>query len=161
MTGPIMFASTLPALPGSYALLFSLPETVTLAVGRLGVFEFPDGDYLYLGSAHGSGGLRARIAHHVRTAAQPHWHLDWLRPRMLALGGWFSTASGNLECTWSQSILRLPGTCTPAPGFGAADCRSRCVSHLVRLPESLNNQTIELLLAETNGGISPTWVRFI
>ena len=124
----------LPASPGSYALWFDLPVDVRRKIGRLGEFDFPRGSYLYFGSAHGPGGLCARVHHHRRVAAHPRWHLDWLRPELSLIGIWFTTAPGNWECAWSQAILELPGVTIPAPGFGAADCRSGCAAHLVELP---------------------------
>lgn len=121
----------LPIVPGSYALHLRIDEPARLTVGRLGTFCFPCGDYFYLGSAHGPGGLRARLRHHVWSTARPLWHLDWLRPHTVLLGGWFSTTAGALECAWSKALLALPGVVAPARGFGAADCRSGCVAHLV------------------------------
>lgn len=122
---------SLPAEPGSYALHLALRAPVCLEVGRLGIFAFPAGDYVYLGSARGPGGLRARLCHHARAAEHPHWHLDWLRRHAVLLGGWAAPGSLNLECVWSQALLRLPGASIPVPGFGAADCRNRCPAHLV------------------------------
>lgn len=138
----------LPAGPGSYALLLSLRAPVCLMVGRLGKFQFPAGDYLYLGSAHGPGGLGARLRHHMRVAGHPHWHLDWLRPHADLLGGWFATGPGPLECAWSQALLRLPGVTVPVPGFGAADCRSGCPAHLISLPEGWRMREVEVVLSQ-------------
>jgi len=129
----------LPASPGSYALFLSLPEAEHLAIGRLGASDFPAGVYVYLGSANGPGGLRARLAHHARIANRPQWHLDYFRPYAQITGGVFTeeTRSGALplECAWSQQLLRLPGTRPAAPGFGSADCHSGCPAHLIWLPE--------------------------
>ena len=55
----------LPAMSGTYALLLRLDAAVQLAVGRLGDFTFPEGDYVYVGSARGPGGLRARVRRHI------------------------------------------------------------------------------------------------
>jgi Uri superfamily endonuclease len=130
--------TSLPAGPGSYTLFLWLPGAVHLAVGRLGAFDFPPGVYAYLGSAHGPGGLRARLAHHARVAARPHWHLDYFRPSVQITGGLLDeeTHAGALplECAWSQQLLRLPGARPAAPGFGSADCRSGCPAHLIWLP---------------------------
>ncbi len=128
----------LPSEPGSYALHLILREPVCLAVGRLGEFAFPAGDYLYLGSARGPGGLRARLRHHARIAACPHWHLDWLSPHAVLAGCWYSTGGDSQECVWSQALLRLPGAVVPAPGFGAADCHRGCAAHLVAFPNGMD-----------------------
>lgn len=127
----------LPASPGSYALLLSLPAPVCRQVGRLGTFNFPTGDYVYFGSASGPGGLRARVRHHARIASRPHWHLDWLRPDAVLQGGWFAPVPGPWECAWSKAASGMPGAVIPAPGFGAADCRQGCTAHLLMFPQHL------------------------
>ncbi|HEX9029228.1 MAG TPA: DUF123 domain-containing protein, partial [Anaerolineales bacterium] len=55
----------LPAAPGSYVLYLRLSQRLELGVGRLGRLSFPAGEYLYLGSAGGPGGLRARLGRHI------------------------------------------------------------------------------------------------
>ncbi len=67
--------------PGTYVLVLAVPRTPRISVGRLGIAGFPAGTYLYIGSAWGPGGLRARIAHHFKPAWRPHWHIDYLRRR--------------------------------------------------------------------------------
>ena len=54
------------AEPGTYALLLRLDKQERITVGKLGTFDFPVGYYLYVGSALGPGGLRARLARHRR-----------------------------------------------------------------------------------------------
>lgn len=112
-------------------MVLRLAEPASLIIGRLGIFKFPAGVYLYSGSAWGAGGLRARVAHHVRIAATPRWHFDHLRPRGMLDGGWYSLAPGALECLWSQAMTGLPGAFVPAPGFGSSDCCHGCPAHLV------------------------------
>jgi Uri superfamily endonuclease len=135
--GPLEPATiaSLPAGPGSYALCLSLAQAAHLAIGRLGAFDFPAGVYVYIGSANGPGGLRARLAHHARLAAHPQWHLDYFRPYARITGGYLVEASLAgvlpLECAWSQQILRLPGARPAAPGFGSADCRRGCQAHFI------------------------------
>jgi len=48
---------------GSYALVLRLPSRRKIQVGKLGLFEFPRGHYIYLGSA--LGGLDARVGRHL------------------------------------------------------------------------------------------------
>lgn len=137
----------LPALPGSYVLHLLLQEPVLLAVGRSGSFAFSPGSYLYFGSAFGQGGLRARLAHHLRGTASPRWHIDYLRRLAAPVGGWYSTQTARLECRWSQRLSQQPGVLVPAPGFGAADCRQGCAAHLLYLPE-WQPQALGALLAQ-------------
>jgi Uri superfamily endonuclease len=123
----------IPALPGSYALILHLARPQTARVGQLGYFAFPAGTYAYFGSARGSGGLRARVSHHLKSSAIPHWHLDWLRPHCEAVAVVFRLGGESLECSWAQKILPLPGVGVIAPGFGSRDCRSGCPAHLLYL----------------------------
>jgi len=48
--------------PGTYALILSCASNARIQVGRLGTMRLQRGYYVYLGSALGPGGLRARIA---------------------------------------------------------------------------------------------------
>lgn len=68
----------IPALPGSYVLVFDLKQPLGLEVGRLGMVTLAPGRYVYFGSAWGPGGLQARIRRHVRPDKSPHWHIDYL-----------------------------------------------------------------------------------
>jgi Uri superfamily endonuclease len=52
--------------PGTYALILSCSTNIRVQIGRLGTMLLQPGYYVYLGSALGSGGLRARIAHHQK-----------------------------------------------------------------------------------------------
>ncbi len=140
----------LPAAPGSYALHLFLPAQVRLSVGRLGMIDFPTGSYFYLGSAHGPGGLRARLKHHSQITQHPHWHIDWLRPHARLVGGWFALDSHvsllSLECAWSQALVQMPDAWLPAAHFGSSDCRSGCGSHMVAFTHPPGLSEVEELL---------------
>ncbi|HEX9018092.1 MAG TPA: GIY-YIG nuclease family protein [Anaerolineaceae bacterium] len=137
----------IPTSSGSYALHIVLPAAQEIRIGRLGTFRFPAGNYLYTGSAHGPGGLRARLRHHVRPVANPHWHLDFLRPFAVLQNGWYTLENGALECAWSKALQGQGGGLIPARGFGAADCHNRCHSHLVYFPSDLSRAEIEARLS--------------
>jgi len=132
--------TSIPTSAGVYALLLVLIEPVTLNVGRLGEAPFPAGDYVYLGSARGPGGLRARLERHIQgDTSKPHWHIDYLRRRAVVYGYYYQVlGSGappiSLECAWSQAVVALPGAITPLPRFGASDCSAGCAAHLVAFP---------------------------
>ena len=146
-----VFNSTLPVSTGSYALQLHLSRAYPIQVGKFARAIFPAGEYIYLGSALGPGGLRARLARHLRASGKPHWHIDYLRSvsDVYTLGYVLADVeAGNqpLECTWSQALVKLPGAFIPLVGFGAGDCRSGCQAHLVGFPflstgmlESLQN----------------------
>jgi Uri superfamily endonuclease len=121
----------LPDNPGTYAVHLRLLNDQLLQIGRLGIFSFPAGEYVYSGSAFGPGGLRARLGRHLRGRGKPHWHIDYLRGAARVLGAWYSLSAHSLECQWSQALAELPGAFIPAPRFGASDCHSGCRAHLV------------------------------
>jgi Uri superfamily endonuclease len=121
----------LPSAPGTYALWLRLAHRATVTVGRLGTFAFPPGEYLYIGSALGPGGLAARVAHHARHSPSPHWHIDYLRRHAELVAVWHRTGRVHREHDWAAALMQWPGATVPVAGFGASDCR--CPAHLVRL----------------------------
>ncbi len=128
---PLIFcasAVSAPAAPGAYALWLRLASPLDVRAGtRRGVL--PAGDYLYCGSANGPGGLRARLARHMRKNKRVHWHIDQLTSAAKALGA-FILEGGN-ECALNAALAALP---VPLQGFGSSDCR-RCAAHLRFWPE--------------------------
>jgi Uri superfamily endonuclease len=124
----ISAADELPPLPGSYALALRLPQARTLRVGRLGRLEFPAGVWLYVGSARGPGGLRARVGRHWRGPAHARWHVDYLRRTAEPLGAAVRVADAALECRWAALLAGAPHWAAGPKGFGASDCR--CATHL-------------------------------
>ena len=112
---------SIPAEPGSYLLWLGLPGELELSVGQLGAFRFPAGDYLYLGSAHGPGGLRARLGRHLRGDGKTHWHIDYLREAVSVHAvGWQKAAKGlpgRLECSWSRGTGRAAEYYRASPWF--------------------------------------------
>jgi Uri superfamily endonuclease len=137
----------LPAGPGAYALLLRVAEPRRVAIGRLGNFLFQSGEFVYLGSACGPGGLRGRLRRHLGLLpARPHWHIDYLRRAAKVSAVYWTQCATHLEgalhmpgatkpieCLWSQALAALPGASIPAPGFGARDCKAGCIAHLVAL----------------------------
>jgi len=119
---------------GTYVLALWLDAGCCLAVGGLGRHRFPAGWYLYVGSARGPGGLRARLERHHRRLGpdkRAHWHVDYLREWGTWGGAWIRPSGERLECTWARELARLPGASVVVPQFGASDCR--CAAHLVRV----------------------------
>jgi Uri superfamily endonuclease len=142
----------IPSLGGSYALGLILNSRRTIPIGRLGIFDFPAGYYIYLGSAHGAGGLRARISHHQRLAVNPRWHLDYLRACTVVDGIWYQVGAVGLECVWSKSAQgRYLRGCIAA-GFGASDCQNGCLTHLWWIGQT-QSRFIEFLLEQGEKGV--------
>ena len=114
--------------PGTYALVLFCASSARIRVGRLGTMQLQRGYYVYLGSALGPGGLRARIAHHQRRSTRPHWHIDHLRGHTRFHSVWLSYDGKRHEHEWARATQKVKDATIPFPRFGASDCS--CPSHL-------------------------------
>lgn len=122
-------------LKGTYLLFCWLDRPLArVRIGRLGQYDLAPGCYLYIGSAFGPGGLRARLAHHQRREKpRPHWHFDYLRPFLDIQEVWaISAGARHMEQEWCASLLATGLWSVPIPGFGASD--SACPAHLLYRP---------------------------
>lgn len=121
---------------GTYVLCFESRVERQVDIGRFGRMGLRPGFYLYVGSAHGPGGLCARLARHRRRDKRKRWHIDYLRTHVRLLEVWCTCNENRLESEWSAVVASIPGASVPMPGFGASDCPGE--EHLfafVRLPE--------------------------
>lgn len=124
-------ADALPAVAGAYVLDLRLVRPVTLAIATLASPRLAAGRYAYVGSARGAGGIRARVARHLRPGKRARWHIDHLtaRARVAAV----IARPGGAECELVAALCRHAEVRVPAPGFGSSDC-ARCPAHLLALP---------------------------
>ncbi len=120
--------------PGTYVLVLHLDRAARIEVGKLGTLSFAAGYYCYVGSARGPGGLRARLARHLRRPKRLHWHVDYLLRETSVEEIWTAPSSDRLECSWARDLLTLPGAQVSVRGFGSSDCS--CQSHLVYVARS-------------------------
>ncbi len=118
----------LPRDKGAYVLLIELDSAFT---GRFSGRDFtlPAGHYAYCGSAHGPGGIAARVSRHFRCEKKPHWHIDQLTIAAREITA--RVFPGGNECDLAARLGNA-GAEPPLPGFGSSDCRS-CTSHLLAL----------------------------
>lgn len=128
-------------MEGTYALLLSWEPAGTGAssasqqveIGALGTLALRRGTYVYVGSAFGPGGLRARVHRHARRDGATHWHVDYLRAVTSLDAVWFTADVHCRECSWGQVLAEDPESRLPLQGFGASDCT--CSAHLVAYAE--------------------------
>ena len=120
----------LPEEKGTYVLIASVPQMKRIEVGQLGKFDIVPGYYAYVGSAFGSGGLRARLSHHLESIAAPHWHIDYLLRVAQPVEIWYTTASQKLEHHWAEVLEKAPQFRIPIPRFGSSDYHRSRSSHL-------------------------------
>ena len=129
MPQPPAPSTPFPAAPGDYVLWLALAQPAGLTIGRLGRIAFPAGAYAYAGSARGPGGLAGRLKHHLAVAAQPHWHIDYLRAVATLSQVWWLAEASPREHQWAAALACMPGAVLVVPRFGASDCT--CPAHLV------------------------------
>ena len=113
---------------GAYALVLLCSRGELVQIGKLGPLQLRRGFYVYVGSAVGPGGVRARVAHHQKLSPRPHWHIDYLRPHTRLDRIWYSHDRIRREHQWARVIHALRGASVPAAGFGSSDCH--CKTHL-------------------------------
>lgn len=113
--------------PGTYVLILQSDISTRVKIGRRGSLNVVPGYYLYIGSAFGPGGVRARVSRHFRAEKSMHWHIDYLREVLTPVGAWCSYDPERLEHRWAHALSGMRGM-SPVPGFGCTDCR--CASHL-------------------------------
>ncbi len=118
--------------PGTYAILLKNKVRKNIRVGKLGIYTFAPGYYVYLGSALGPGGLQGRLNRHIRREKKKHWHIDYIRSRMKLLEIWYAVQNKNSECLWALKLKMLNIASKDIIRFGSSDCR--CNSHLIFLP---------------------------
>jgi len=113
---------------GTYALILFCPGDRLVQIGKLGPLQLRRGFYVYVGSALGPGGVRARVAHHEKISPRPHWHIDFLRTHTRLDRVCYSLGHDRREHLWARVIRAFEGASVPIAGFGSSDCR--CAAHL-------------------------------
>ena len=105
---------------------------LSLNVGALGRMTFPQGAYVYVGSA--MNGLDARLRRHMNTSMGSHraihWHIDYLlRVEGVSIESIFVQESETKnECAIAAAVSERG---VPVKGFGCSDCH--CISHLFKV----------------------------
>ena len=112
--------------PGTYALIFRSRSTAKTQVGRWGKLELEPGYYVYVGSAFGPGGVRARVSRHCRRTKPKRWHIDYLRMYLRPIEAWYSHEPNHFEHEWAGLLSATRGL-SSIKAFGCSDCH--CYSH--------------------------------
>ena len=114
---------------GAYCLCIEVTDDLCLQIGALGLLEFPEGRYIYVGSA--LNGLESRVLRHLNTSKgifnAIHWHIDYLlREKNVSITAvYVRHSSKKIECEIASEVNRHG---SGVKGFGCSDCR--CQSHL-------------------------------
>lgn len=110
---------------GTYCIVMKLDRPTHIKVGRLGCGFFPQGYYVYVGSA--MNGLKQRIARHLSPLKKKHWHIDYLLDHTQIVATRTRESSDRRECFLSEEVRNISQD-SPMKGFGSSDCR--CKTHL-------------------------------
>jgi len=118
----------LSAASGAYLVVIGLAYALALS-GRFDGRCLHAGAYVYCGSAHGPGGIRARVARHMRRDKALRWHVDQATSVAVRLNA--AGFSGTNECDLVRALSASGDFGYPLSGFGSSDCRS-CTAHLLQ-----------------------------
>lgn len=113
---------------GTYALIMDCRVKKKVEVGKLGSISLMPGYYIYVGSAFGPGGLRARVHRHISESQKKHWHLDYIKLFTQPLEIWYSYEPVIREHQWAGIIKMSKHSRMLMKGFGSSDCS--CETHL-------------------------------
>ena len=121
----------------TYQLTIQVKQDSIIQIGKLGVFQFPAGYYVYTGSAKRN--LEARLKRHLSKTKTLKWHIDYLldasEVEITHVTRWTAP-----ECEVNQQgqgrVL--------IPHFGATDCHAGCGSHLKYLGQSTALSTLAI-----------------
>jgi len=107
----------------SYQLIISLSQNINIQIGKLGLFSFQKGTYVYAGSAKRN--MDARIKRHLSKDKNLHWHIDYLlankQTKIIKV-----IKSELSECDLNGHVKGK----IIAKDFGSSDCKENCKSHL-------------------------------
>ncbi len=129
----VIYTLDIPGEKGYYVLVINVVKPLDTIIGSLGRIQFRKGYYLYIGSACGSGGLRARIKRHLRRSKNIHWHIDYLLScRDVVIEGIMFFTVPDCSVDYESIIARelVSRSFDYVRGFGCSDKRSD-LSHLI------------------------------
>ena len=150
---------------GTYCLILHLAKRQRIAIGRnktFGTFAFKQGWHAYIGSAFGSGGVRARTNRHKRFIGDrksSHWHVDYFREKADIVEIIYTFDTPEREHHFTDALLQMPGATVPVPRFGSLDC-DQCPAHLVYFPSQPSSAVFRSILHSGHEDHEPVFVEF-
>ena len=117
-----------------YQLLIRLDNEKLIKIGSLGNFNFPEGYFIYTGSAKRN--FAYRIIRHIRKKKKYKWHIDYLlkHGRIIQIKKYKSQALS--ECNLNRITQKKYKGVDIIKGFGSSDCK--CRSHLLFVGKKFN-----------------------
>ena len=123
-------------MQGVYVLLIEKIQFSNIMIGKLGVFNFPKGIYLYVGSALGIGSsttIENRLKRHFTINKKNFWHIDYLLfdKYTKLVTAYYGETNLKLECDFLQALKKFDEITIQIKQFGSSDCKKGCGSHLL------------------------------
>lgn len=146
--------------PGVYALIMPLETDVSLRIGASGTHVFPAGWYVYVGVAHGSGGLRRRTDQLRKDRKRHRLHIDCLRAHAPIEEIWFSHDVPCRVHNWAWHLSRMHGATVPVPGFGSRNCVAGCPAHLIRFAHRPSLAAFRSIVSDRRPDHAPVYAEF-
>ncbi|MEZ0346091.1 MAG: GIY-YIG nuclease family protein [Infirmifilum sp.] len=116
---------------GVYALIINVQSSTLINFKGMPARLDP-GTYVYIGSAHGPGGVKARVRRHLKPEKKTKWHIDKVTTLPYAqIICVVCAETQSPECILTPH-LEKHGFIHPLPGFGSSDCRRGCTSHFFK-----------------------------
>ncbi len=106
---------------GAYCLVAYLPYDRKIRIGKLGIFDFPEGYYVYVGSAMKN--LHQRIIRHYSSTKKNKWHIDYFLEHAKVLKFIVFPSDKKQECTIARFLSKFGSVI--AEKFGSTDCNCR------------------------------------
>src|SRR3972149_10506691 len=107
---------------GCYQLLLYLNRNSRIKIGKKVEYDFPEGYYIYTGSA--LNGLEGRINRHLRKEKKNFWHIDYLLPhcKILKVIQYNQNRKNEAtECEFNEQLLRKKTSVGVVKRFGSSD----------------------------------------
>ncbi len=133
-------AHAAPSAPGAYLLQIDLSEPIFVRIARKSCTELSAGRYFYCGSANGPGGLRSRLARHMRHGKTLHWHIDQLTVRGTVTGAWI--VRNGRECDLVAILARCRCQFQGLPAIVCAAGATCCTGRSEYQPASSDSKIL-------------------
>ena len=136
---------------GAYCLIIKLDNDRKIRVGKLGIFDFPEGYYVYVGSAMKN--LKQRIARHLSSNKKFRWHIDYFLEKAhikkLLIFPSEKKLESKISKVFEKEVKKGIGSII-APKFGSTDTKDK--THLFYfVTNSELNKALKILKEEIKG----------
>ena len=140
---------------GVYLLIIEITNQLIIII-RGTRYKLEPGYYIYVGSAWGPGGLRSRIARHIKKDKKIHWHIDKITSTPFTAVKTICLLPGAPSYYESRIAGILSTKLNFIPGFGSTDrrgdtshlfiCRtySKCVETMRSLEKTIRHPIISI-----------------